>query len=75
MKLDLSTWRKFKFSCQCELVLYSNLGDPSKGKQYLKRALKGKEQYYKGKADHQVAFTLRSLANVLNELGEHNEAM
>ena len=57
------------------IAFYSYLGDPSKGEEYLKQALKEKERHYKGKADPQVAFTLRSLANVLNELGKHSEAM
>lgn len=46
-----------------------------KGEKYLTEALEEKKRIYKGKAHPQVAFTLRSLGNVLNELGKQKEAM
>ena len=45
------------------------------GEGYLKQALKEKLELYDGKAHPQVAFTLQSLGNVLNELGKHSDAM
>lgn len=46
------------------------------GEQYLREALKEKEQFYVNDEGHpQIAFTLRSLGNVLNEVGKQIEAM
>ncbi|KAL9972982.1 hypothetical protein ACROYT_G019383 [Oculina patagonica] len=53
----------------------SHLGDPSKGEMYLREALNEKVEFYNGKAHAQVAFTLRSLGNVLNEMGKQSEAI
>ena len=62
-------------NCHRVIAFYSYLGDPSQGERYLKEALELKELHYEEKDDPQVAFTLRSLANVLNELGKHEKAM
>lgn len=45
------------------------------GERYLRDALNRKLELYDGRADTQVAFTLHSLGNVLNELGKQSEAM
>ena len=42
---------------------------------YLEIALQEKRRFYKGEDHPQIALTLRSLGNVLNELGIHTKAM
>lgn len=42
---------------------------------YLEIALQEKKRFYKGEDHPQIALTLRSLGNVLNELGRHTKAM
>jgi len=53
----------------------SHLGNPQTGERYLREALKEKLELFGGRAHPQVAFTLQSLGNVLNELGKQSEAM
>ena len=55
--------------------IHSHLGDPLTGERYLREALKEKLELYDGIAHPQVAFTLQSLGNVLNELEKQPEAM
>ena len=57
------------------LWIYSHLASPWEGEICLQEALREKEQFYKGKDDPQIALTLRSLGNVMNEVGRHTKAM
>ncbi|PFX22383.1 uncharacterized protein LOC111334317 [Stylophora pistillata] len=53
----------------------SHLASPWEGVIYLDIALEMKEGFYKAEDHPQIALTLRSLGNVLNELGRHTEAI
>ncbi|KAJ7391294.1 hypothetical protein OS493_019426 [Desmophyllum pertusum] len=87
LKIALAMYKDYKGPENVQLDLanvlhflgeaYSNshLGNPLKGEIYLREALEKKMDFYNGMAHQQIAFTLRSLGNVLNELGQQSEAI
>ncbi|PFX22408.1 hypothetical protein AWC38_SpisGene13085 [Stylophora pistillata] len=53
----------------------SHLASPWEGEIYLEIALQEKKRFYEGEDNPQIGLTLRSLGNVLNELGRHTKAI
>ena len=69
------TCKEVAYSNEVLLSTFRHLGNSLKGEKFLKDALRRKEKIFGERSHPEVALTLTSLANVLNEQGRHNEAM